>query len=122
MKGEVITFGSEKYWSNKMVKTTSTSTKPDERSDDGTDIRIANEAKGSPLITDADIRTPKRKRSEDMPAFPAQRIREALKEGGYARDVRDGAALYLSAVLEQVESTPLIKTIVNFAPNVFTLR
>lgn len=33
-------------------------------------------------------------------AFPAHKIREALVEGGYATHVRDGAAVYLSAVRE----------------------
>lgn len=32
----------------------------------------------------------------------AAEIREALQDGGYASNVRDGAAVYLSAVLEQV--------------------
>jgi len=36
------------------------------------------------------------------PAFPAARVREILERGGYASEVCDGAAVYLSAVLEQI--------------------
>ena len=41
--------------------------------------------------------------------FPTDRIHEALKQGGYAPQVRDGAAVYLSAVLEQITARLLDK-------------
>ena len=40
--------------------------------------------------------------AENVPAFPASRVRELLHERGYAAEVCDGAAVYLSAVLEQI--------------------
>ena len=49
----------------------------------------------SPLKEDAE-------RGRVRGAFSAAGVRECLKRGGYAQEVCDGAAVYLSAVLEQI--------------------
>jgi hypothetical protein len=51
-------------------------------------------------------REAKKERTEgsSAPAFPATRIRELLEQRGHATEVCDGAAVYLSAVLQQITS------------------